>query len=126
MLKTRPAGRTERNVVTVLFADLVGFTSRATSCALRTTVAGRRSPRWGGERTENCTGQEELEVCREAARAVPTAVEELVSSRTQGREDVLEVRGSARRRAKRRRIERAASQSEEGEAREAAAYLEAA
>ena len=117
---------TERKVVTVLFSDLVGFTSNATSCSLRTTVAGRRSPRWSGERTENCTGQEELEVCWEAARAVPTAVEELASPGTQGREDVLEVRSRARRRAQRRRIERAASHGEEGEAREAAAYLEAA
>jgi hypothetical protein len=57
---------------------------------------------------------------------MPTAVEELVSSRTQGREDVLEVRGSARRRAQCRRIERAASHGEEREAREAAAYLEVA
>jgi hypothetical protein len=92
----------------------------------RLTVACRRSPRWSGERTENCTGQEELEVCREAARAVPAAVEELASPGTQRREDVFEVGGRARRRAQRGRIERSASQGEEGEARKAAAYLEAA
>ena len=57
---------------------------------------------------------------------MPTVVEELVSARTQVGEDVLEVRGGARRRAKRRRIERSAPEGEEGEARQAAADLELA
>jgi hypothetical protein len=51
-------------------------------------------------------------------------VEELVSSRTQEREDVLEVRGRARRRAERRRIERSTPQGEQSETRQAAADLE--
>jgi hypothetical protein len=83
-----------------------------------------RFPQWCDERTEICTGQQELEVCWEAARAVPTVVEELVSARTQEREDVLEVRGRARGCAERRRIERSTPHGEEGEARQAAADLE--
>jgi hypothetical protein len=78
------------------------------------------------ERTENRAGQKQLQVCREAPRAVPAAVvEELPSARAQEREHVLEVRGGARRGAKRRRIERASPRGEEQEARETAADLEA-
>jgi hypothetical protein len=51
-------------------------------------------------------------------------VEELPSARAQEREDVLEVRGGARRGAKRRRIERASPCGEDEEARDAAADLE--
>jgi hypothetical protein len=51
-------------------------------------------------------------------------VEELPPARAQEREDVLEVRGGARRRAKRRRIERASPRGEEQETRETAADLE--
>jgi hypothetical protein len=91
---------------------------------VRRTVAYDRSPRWSDERTENCTGQQELEVCWEASRAVPTVVEEVVSSRTQEREDVLEVRGRARGCAERRGIERSTPQGEEGETRQTAADLE--
>jgi hypothetical protein len=57
---------------------------------------------------------------------VPAAVvEELPSARAQEGEDVLEVRGGARRRAKRGRIERASARGEKHEARESAADLEA-
>jgi hypothetical protein len=56
---------------------------------------------------------------------VPTVVEELVSARTQEREDVLEVRGRARRRAEGRRIEESTPHGEEGETGQAAADLEA-
>jgi hypothetical protein len=55
---------------------------------------------------------------------VPTVVEELVSARTQEWEDVLEVRGGARRCAERRRIERSTPRGEEGETCQAAADLE--
>jgi hypothetical protein len=51
---------------------------------------------------------------------VPTVVEELVSARTQEREDVLEVRGRAGRGAERRRIERSTPHGEEGKTRQAA------
>jgi hypothetical protein len=80
------------------------------------------------ERAENRAGQQELQVCREAPRAVPSSrpVEELATARAQEREDVLEVRGGARRCAERRRIERAAPRGQEKEARETAANLEAA
>ena len=83
---------------------------------------------WRDERAENCAGQQELQVCREVPRAVPTAaaVEELVSARTEKWEDVLEVRRGARSRAQRRRIERSAPRGEEDEARQAAADLEPA
>jgi len=59
---------------------------------------------------------------------VPAAavVEELAAARAQEREDVLEVRGGARRGTERRRIERAAPRGEEDEARETAGDLEAA
>jgi hypothetical protein len=96
-------------------------------------VWGRRLTRagsapWRDERAENCAGQQELQVCREAPRAVPTAaaVKELASARTQEWEDVLEVRGGARSRAQRCRIERSAPRGEEDEARQAAADLETA
>lgn len=52
-------------------------------------------------------------------------VEELPSARAQEREDVLQVRGGARGCAECRRIERASPHCEEGEAGDAAAYLEA-
>jgi hypothetical protein len=83
-----------------------------------------RSPRWSDERTENCAGQQELEVCWEAAGAVPTVVEELVSARTQEGEDVLEVRGRAGSCAERRRIERSTPHGEEGETSQATADVE--
>ena len=51
-------------------------------------------------------------------------VEELPSARAHEREDVLEVRRGALRSTKCRRIDRAASRSEEEDAREAAADLE--
>jgi len=53
-------------------------------------------------------------------------VEEFATARAQARQDVLEVRGRARRRTERRRIEQAAARGEEDEARETAADLEAA
>jgi hypothetical protein len=52
-------------------------------------------------------------------------MEELSSARAQEREDVLEVRGGARRSAQRRRIERASPRAKEEEARETASDLEA-
>jgi hypothetical protein len=52
-------------------------------------------------------------------------MEELASARAQEREDVLEVRGGARRGAKCRWIERASARGQEQEARETAADLEA-
>jgi hypothetical protein len=52
-------------------------------------------------------------------------VEELYSARAQEREDVLEIRGGARRGAQRRGIERASPRGEDQETREAAADLEA-
>ena len=63
----------------------------------------------------------------ETPLAVPAkaVVKELPSARTQEREDVLEVRGGARRSAKRRRIEWASPRGEEKDARETAAELEA-
>jgi len=65
-----------------------------------------------------------LQANRKAPRAVPTAVvEELSSARAQEREDVLEVGRGARFSAKSRRVERAASCSEE-DAPEPAADLE--
>ena len=80
------------------------------------------------ERGENRAGQQELQVCWEAPRAVPAsaAVEELATARAQEREDVLEVGCGARPGAERRRVERAAARGEEDEARETAADLEAA
>lgn len=83
---------------------------------------------WRDERTENRAGQQELQVRREVPRAVPAeaVVEELPSARAQEGEDVLEIRGGARRGAKRRRIERASPRGEEEEARKTAANLEAA
>jgi hypothetical protein len=51
-------------------------------------------------------------------------VEELVTARTQEREDVLEVRSRARRCAERRGIERSTPSGEEGKTRHAAADLE--
>jgi hypothetical protein len=51
-------------------------------------------------------------------------VEELVSARTEKREDVLEVRGGARRCAERRRIERSTPHGKQGETRHSAADLE--
>jgi hypothetical protein len=51
-------------------------------------------------------------------------VEEVMSARTEKRKHVLEVRGRARRCAKRRRIERSTPHGEEGETRQAAADLE--
>jgi hypothetical protein len=81
---------------------------------------------WRDERAENRAGQQELQASREAPRAVPaTVVEELPSARAQEREDVLEVRGGARRGAKCRWIEGASPRSQDQEARETAADLEA-
>jgi hypothetical protein len=79
------------------------------------------------ERAENHAGQQELQVGREAPRAVPAeaAVEDLPSARPQERENVLEVRGGACGGAKRRRIERASPRGEKEEAGETAADLEA-
>jgi hypothetical protein len=51
-------------------------------------------------------------------------VEEVVSARTEKGKDVLEVRGRARRRAERRRIERSTPHGEQGETRQATADLE--
>jgi hypothetical protein len=51
-------------------------------------------------------------------------VEELVSARTQEREDVLEIRGRAGRCAERRRIERSTPHGEEGETSQATADVE--
>ena len=86
------------------------------------------STRWRDERAENRAGQQELQICGEAARAVPAsaAVEEFAAARAQERQDVLEVGCGARRGAERRRIERATARGEEDEARETAADLEAA
>ena len=86
------------------------------------------STRWRDERAENRAGQQELQICGEAPRAVPAsaAVEEFAAARAQEREDVLEVGCGARRGAERRRIERATARGEEDEARETAADLEAA
>jgi hypothetical protein len=80
------------------------------------------------ERAENRTGQQKLQVCWEAPRAVPAsaAVEELAAVWAQEGQDVLEVGCGARSGAERRRIERAAACGEEDEARETAADLEAA
>lgn len=79
-----------------------------------------------GERAENRNGREQLQVCREAPRAVPAAaVEELPPARAQEREDVLEIRRGARRGAEGRRVERTAARGEEQEAREPASDLEA-
>jgi hypothetical protein len=81
---------------------------------------------WRDERAENRAGQQELQARREAPRAVPAAVvEELPSARAQEREDVLEVRGGARRGAKSRWIDGAAARGKEQEARETAADFEA-
>jgi hypothetical protein len=81
---------------------------------------------WSDERAENSDGQQELQVRRETPRAVPTetVVKELPAAWKHGGEDVLEVRGGARRGAKRRRIERAAPHSEEKDACDAAGDLE--
>jgi hypothetical protein len=80
----------------------------------------------GDERAENRAGEQELQASREAPRAVPAAVmEELPSTRAQEREDVLEVRSGARRRANCRWIEGASPRGEEQEARKTAADLEA-
>jgi hypothetical protein len=86
------------------------------------------STRWRDERAENRAGQQELQICGEAPRAVPAsaAVEEFAAARAQERQDVLEVGCGARRGAERRRIERATARGEEDEARETAADLEAA
>ena len=86
------------------------------------------STRWRDERAENRAGQQELQICGEAPRAVPAsaAVEEFAAARAQERQDVFEVGCGARRGAERRRIERATARGEEDEARETAADLEAA
>lgn len=82
---------------------------------------------WHDERAQNRAGQQELQGCREAPRAVPAeaVVKELPSARAQEREDVLEVRSGTRHGAKRRRIERASPHGEQEDARETAADLEA-
>jgi hypothetical protein len=82
---------------------------------------------WRNERAENRAGEQELQVCWEAPRAVPAsaAVEELAAARVQEREDVLEVGCGARPGAERCRVERAAARGEEDEACETAANLEA-
>jgi hypothetical protein len=91
-------------------------------------VLSNGSTAWRDERAEYRAGQQELQVCWEAPRAVPAsaAVEELAAARAQEREDVLEVGCGARSGAERCRIERAAACGEEDEARETAADLEAA
>src|SRR5439155_19550997 len=83
---------------------------------------------WREERAENRAGQQELQVCREAPRAVPAsaAVEELATAWAQPRQHVLEVRRGTRRGAERRRIERTPARGKEDEARETAADLETA
>ena len=55
---------------------------------------------------------------------MPTVVEEIVSSRAQEGEDMLEVRRRARRCAERRRVEWSTPHGEEDETRQAAADLE--
>ena len=79
------------------------------------------------ERAENHARQQELQVGREAPRAVPAeaAVEDLPSARAQERKNVLEVRGGACGGAKRRRIERPSPRGKKEEAGETAADLEA-
>ena len=68
----------------------------------------------------------ELQACREPARAVPAVVvEEFPSAGAQERKDVLEVRRGARCSTKCRRIERAPPHGEEDDARDTAADLEA-
>jgi hypothetical protein len=96
---------------------------RRTSATLAENALDR-SPRWTDERTENCTGQQELKLRWEATRAVPTVVKEFVPAGTQDGEDVLEVRGRAGRCAEGRWIEQPASHREKGETRQAAADLE--
>ena len=61
------------------------------------------STRWRDERAENRAGQQELQICGEAPRAVPAsaAVEEFAAARAQERQDVLEVGCGARRGARR-------------------------
>jgi hypothetical protein len=83
---------------------------------------------WRDEHAENCARQQKLQACREAPGAVPAekAVEELAPARAQEWEDVLEVRGGARSRAQRCRIERSAPSGEKGETRQAATDLETA
>jgi hypothetical protein len=80
---------------------------------------------WRAEGDENCDGKQELQPCREPARAVPAVVvEEFPFTRAEEGKDVLEVRRGARYSAECRRFERAASYSEEEDARETAGDLE--
>lgn len=85
------------------------------------------SIRGGAEHAENRAGKQQLQGSRKAPRAVPTeaVVKELPSARTQEGDDVLEVRGGTRSRAKRCRIERASPRGKKKEARKTAADLEA-
>jgi hypothetical protein len=87
---------------------------------------GRRGSLLGrAEYRENRDGEQQLQACRERTGAVPAVVvEEFPSTRAQEREDVLEVGRGARCSAKCRRVERAASRSEEEDAPEAGADLE--
>jgi len=96
------------------------------SLSLSLSLSDRSTPR-SDERAENRSGEQELQGYRKAPRAVPSEaiVKELSSARTQEREDVLEVRGGTRHRAKRRRIERASPRGEEDDASDTAADLEA-
>jgi hypothetical protein len=91
---------------------------------LRSTSRKRLTP-WRAECSENRSGEQELQPCREPTRAVPAVVvEEFPSARAQERKDVLEVRRGARRSAECRWIERASPRGEEEDARQAAADLE--
>jgi len=78
------------------------------------------------QRTENRAGKEELQEHRETARAVPaeTVVKQLPPSGTEDRQDVLQVRGGARRRTKRRRVEWTSPGGKENNRRETTADLE--
>jgi hypothetical protein len=96
-----------------------------TDYSVRRSFSDGSTP-WRDERSENRAGQQELQGCREAPRAVPAvAVEELPSARAQEGEHVLEVRGGARRGAQRHRIERTSPRGEKQDACETAADLEA-
>ncbi len=80
---------------------------------------------WRAEGDENRDGNQELQPCREPARAVPAVVvEEFPSARAEEGKDVLEVRRGARCSAECRRIEQATSYGEEEDAHETAGDLE--
>ena len=88
-------------------------------------MSNRGSTPWRAECGENRGGEQELQACREPARAVPAlVVEEFPSTRAQDGEDVLEVGRGARRSAKCCRIERSSPCGEEKDARKTAANLE--